>query len=97
MSSNGSASADSPADPSGGGFGSPGVGPGFRWVRRFRSLRDRRVSRRAVLAISHLALDALDVLAQRMAENIEIQDTRVGCPDRGIAPATHERLLGYAE
>lgn len=32
-----------------------------------------------------------------MAENIEIQDTLVGCPDRVIAPATHKRLLGYAD
>lgn len=51
----------------------------------------------AFFAGRDLSLDALTVVAERMIEDIRIQDTLVGCPDRVLPQATYERLLGYAE
>jgi hypothetical protein len=51
----------------------------------------------AFFADRDLALGTLAVLAGRMAEDVEILDTLVGCPDKVIPPATYERFLGYAE
>jgi hypothetical protein len=51
----------------------------------------------AFFAERDLSLDALTVVAERMIEDIRIQDTLVGCPDKVLPPATYERLLGYAD
>lgn len=51
----------------------------------------------AFFAGRDLSLDALTVVAERMIEDIRIQDTLVGCPDKVLPQATYERFLGYAE